>query len=147
MKRTCEVPAGKPILVPLLNMLANDALNIWKDDQLVTQAKDAIDTAHELKLSVDGRDMERLDGFRIRSGVFVFAGPDKANDSVHPAIFGKQRAVSDGYWVILKPLAVGEHTIVFGGKMKKPEFTSDLSYTIKVVAGKKSTNSLSRWSK
>lgn len=137
MKRTSEVPAERPILVPLLNMLANDAFGIWKDDQLTAQVKEALDTATDLRLLVDGKPVEKLERFRVRTGVFKFSGPEKADDAVHPSIFGKQRAVSDGYWVMLKPLSLGEHTIEFGGKMKKPEFTSDISYKIKVVALKK----------
>jgi hypothetical protein len=118
-------------------MMANDAFGIWKDDQLTAQAKDALDTGTELKLLVDGKPIEKLERFRVRTGVFTFSGPEKADDAVHPSVFGKQRAVSDGYWVMLKPLPPGEHTIEFGGKMTKPEFTSDISYKIKVVSPKK----------
>jgi hypothetical protein len=52
-------------------------------------------------------------------------------------------AVSDGYWLMLTPLPVGQHTIEFGGTMPwitpagPGTFTIQIKYTIDVVPGAK----------
>ena len=45
---------------------------------------------------------------------------------------GPSMAASDGFWIMLKPLPPGEHTINFGGSFG-PEFTIDITYHISVV--------------
>lgn len=137
MSRTCSVPAGKPVLVPVVNIIANDFFDNMKDEKLVADAKEGIDSAHDLRLTVNGKEIGKLDGFRVRSPLFRFEGPEKADNAVHALLYGKQRAVSDGYWVILHALPTGEHTIKFHGKLKNPEFTSDMTYKITVVEAKR----------
>ena len=62
--------------------------------------------------------------------------PDNNILGVAPGAVGS--AAGDGYYVLLRPLSVGEHTLRFGGTadlspIGGPTFIQDISYTITVV--------------
>ena len=49
---------------------------------------------------------------------------------------GDFNAVSDGYWVMLRPLRSGRHTLNFGGRVgdpARPDFELDITYEITVL--------------
>lgn len=62
---------------------------------------------------VDGQRVADIDDFRFASPQFKFHAPT-------PWIFGEQggtgKAVADGYYVMLKPLSKGTHTVSCGGR-------------------------------
>jgi len=125
--RTCTIPEGKSIFFPVINFFqtidkvvpakgtANSPTNTPGEVRKLTIGN--IDQAHNLQASVDGVSIN-LDKARAKSPPFLFTLGDD-NIFVGPAIgvpAGTYRALSDGYWVALKPLSVGEHTIEFSGE-------------------------------
>ena len=88
--------------------------------------------------------MPNLFNYRVKSNPFDFTLP--ATDNIYQffglpdavlapfacsAGFCVYPAVSDGYWLLLNPLPLGQHTINFGGS--NGGFTLNITYNIRVV--------------
>jgi hypothetical protein len=61
---------------------------------------------------IDGQPVADIESYRVASSQFKFDAPT-------PWVFGptggKGTSVADGYYVLLKPLPKGQHTIHYGG--------------------------------
>ncbi|WP_155636430.1 hypothetical protein [Burkholderia stagnalis] len=83
--------------------------------------------------SVDGVEvLNGVQGFRAQSPLFGFTTP---SNNILGSAGGAGVSVSDGYWVMLKPLSPGQHTIRFGGAIVRGPFsgfTQDATYNITV---------------
>lgn len=121
VERTCTVPAGSYIFVPLIA----DACNNTPDEPDLIPPSEAkmracissvgnnfaVDSLH---LTVNGRRVWQafdLARFRTQSPAFGFTLPEESL----LWISGHYNAVSDGYFVMLRPLPPGAHTVHFGG--------------------------------
>ena len=133
--RTCDVPAAKAILVPI-NVVECSFFDLpaaKTEEELHTCAEEDESSNPGLFLSVDGKEFKDLEKYRVHSRVF------DVNFAENP-IGGKpgpDRAVSDGYWVILEPLSPGKHDIHFKASLTNPTtgtlfYNDDLKYTINV---------------
>jgi len=143
--RTCTVPAGKAILLPLVNIL-NDypcpdptfqpGPGQSLEDFLTEGAEFFIDHVTELEAEVDGVALQDLFDYRATSRLFSFTG-DTSLQQIDACITGSPQAgVSDGYWIMLRPLSVGNHTIHFRGKEVFPGpsvFETDVTYNLTVA--------------
>lgn len=71
----------------------------------------------DLFCTIDGVSVANLAAYRTTTGPFSFSAPS-------PWIFGhtggKGTSVADGYYLLLKPLSAGLHTIHYGGKFVIP---------------------------
>jgi hypothetical protein len=126
-ERTCSIPEGKAIFFPVINVVATLDENDPAFDTIAEvkkAVKDYIDQATGLKATVDGTDIN-LDNLRVQSQQFKFR---VGEDNILGAPAGTYVAVSDGYWIALKPLSVGEHTIQFSGNVG--DFSVDVTYHI-----------------
>ncbi|HET6717902.1 MAG TPA: hypothetical protein VFG90_12280 [Nitrososphaeraceae archaeon] len=132
--RTCDVPAGKAILVPVNVVECSFAeMNVKTEEELHTCAEEDESSNPGLFLSVDGKQFKELETYRVHSRAFDTNFPENP-------IFGKPgptRAVSDGYWVILEPLTPGKHDIHFKASLTNPTtgilfYNDDVKYTINV---------------
>lgn len=122
--RSCTVPAGKALLVPVLNTLfgagAFDCeptvpgvlcnLNTLRQSAEANQ-----DDPPTLEVKVDGARVENLRDFRVQSPAMILTYPE---GNVISFLFGTDVPagtytpnVTDGYWLILAPLSRGKHTI------------------------------------
>ena len=73
---------------------------------------------------IDGVSVRNLFDYRIKSPVFSLnQDPDFATFSGYPAPYVRT-AVSDGYWLMLKPLSVGHHVIHFTASNEKTALRS-----------------------
>jgi hypothetical protein len=120
----CTVPAGSPILFPVINNeISNLEIN-GGDADLRTGAFSPFPllTPPPLSVSLDGVSIDSLNLFRFESPVFPFTAPSPlsnfifytktvSNNSSSPL------SVSDGYWVAIKPLPVGQHTLSFSASL------------------------------
>ena len=79
---------------------------------------------------VDGVAMSDLDIYRIRSAPFDIILPD---NNVIEATPGHTRAVSDGYWVFLQPLAPGKHKICAIGSCSSGKTKVDVTFNVNVT--------------
>ena len=134
--RKCVVPAGKPVFFPVLNTTEYAPPDGADEKKLLAQVKVEMDRATDLEATLDGKPITGLKRSRVASAVFTLTGPDKAADALSEDAVGKQKAASDGYWVMLKPLSVGKHTLHFKGKLKAVKgaepFDLDVTYELTV---------------
>lgn len=114
--RTCTIPAGKAIMIPLINAECDYIAkpNLKTPQQLLSCAKSENEGAAGLDASVDGVKIPGLLAYRVQSPLFNFTYPANNLNGV-PA--GHTQGISDGYWVIFKPLPVGDHTIHIAGSV------------------------------
>ena len=121
-ERNCTIHQGKSIFFPVVNVFATFDKNDPAVDTIAKLRKfvtDNINQAHDLQASLDGVNIN-LDNARAQSSPFPLKVP-KDNILGGPEIAGTYLAIADGYWVGLKPLSVGEHTIHFFGKLQNSD--------------------------
>jgi hypothetical protein len=137
-ERNCTVPAGKSLLVPVLNAecstIEPPPFFGGNEAELRDCVAPFIDTATGLFATIDGVTVQNLDSYRVQSPLYEFSAPD--GGLFGGPVSGAQ-SVSDGVWLILAPLAAGDHTIHFGGTFNfGAPFTLDVTYHITVQPGR-----------
>lgn len=134
--RTCQVPAGKGIMFTVINVRCDYFVDkVSKtDDDLRKCAKDDQDTVNVLNATVDGKAIQHLDRFRVQSPLFNITLPPNNIAGVSP---GTTQAISDGWFIILKPLQVGEHEIRSYGASIDPTGSGNINFatstTFKII--------------
>jgi hypothetical protein len=78
-------------------------------------------------LTVDGKHLKNLDQHRFQSAAYNFTLPE---DNILGENETKSISVADGFWVMLKPLPRGKHTIHFEGGPLDGSWLQDVTYTI-----------------
>jgi hypothetical protein len=115
-ERTCTIPAGKAILLPIINALGVRDAGETKEE-LVAAAKESIDKVTTLDASVDGTPLQNLSNYRIQSPFFNDTLP---KDNILGDPEGTYLAIADGYWLFLEPLSPGQHEIRLHGAIIEP---------------------------
>jgi hypothetical protein len=137
--RNCTVPANKMLFFPILNF-ENDnfcppitpRLGV---PQLLAVAKTMMDGATDLEADIDGVTVKNLSNYRAHApGGFSITFPDKNvfqyfGCDIPAGTYAP--FVTDGYWLMLEPLSVGQHTIHFHGS--EGSFTLDITYNLTVA--------------
>ena len=136
--RTATIPTGRALFFPILNYGAD---NIPHDPPLTIEdlEEEAAEVIGQIEVDslfceVDGSDILDLARGRVSSGPHAFAFPDGNLAQYFGQVAPRgiyYPSISDGYWVMLRPLAVGSHTIHFGGSVGS--FTLDVTYNLTVV--------------
>jgi hypothetical protein len=119
--RTCKIPVGRAILFPIITSAFSYAVDPYlkTEEELTKSTKEDIDTANELSLSLDDNIFGGLKQFRVMTEPF---------DDV---INGKPtKAVSDGYWIFLKPIKPGKLKIHFSGQNR--DFFNEVTYYLSI---------------
>jgi len=143
--RSGEVPAGKFLFFPLVNLVndypcppefgfepppgetlkhflqrtGNEYLDYFVPDPATLFAE------------IDGVSLTNLPSYRATSNLFKFTA-DPALTGMDPCITGtRQPGVAVGYWLLLEPLSPGVHTLHFGG----PSAGQDITYILTVLPG------------
>src|SRR6266571_8232099 len=147
--RSCTVPVGKALLIPLINSWVDNVCNNGQPpnpppftvDQLRAFAASGVIPPANLHASIDGNPVTNLESYRAISPVFSYTllpSPDNLID----AAFGVSLpglcwpsltvtpAVADGFYIMLTPLPAGSHRINFGGS--GPGITLDVTYNLTV---------------
>lgn len=140
--RDVVIPEGKSIFFPILTRQYDNVGVVSPDTIEDLQIKaaafaEAVDL-QTIACSVDDVPITDLYKRRVASApAFEYSvGPGTipttfgatAGDIVYPAVF-------DGYWVMLKPLTPGVHTVEFSGTVGAPySYVQDVTYNITVVA-------------
>ncbi len=153
--RSATVPSGTPIFVPILPIEFSNydtttgnipggefpGTNTYK--QLKGFAADAAIPAQqpggEVHLTLDGRALPHAQQYREVSPKFSYVLPADNLDAMFfdPSLIGKvSPAAADGYYVMLKPLSVGHHTLNFGATTPGGSLgplSVDITYSIDVA--------------
>jgi hypothetical protein len=109
-ERTCRIHAGKPIFVPICVEIASEGekkdsgdLISYSGDKL----KKRISDIKSLEVLVDGVKITNMEEFRIHTTLNLSV----EEDNVYGFRPGIHSAVANGYWLILKPVPVGDHKL------------------------------------
>lgn len=133
--RTCTVPAGKHLFFPVINMV------YWRGEgskasceQVKRYAALNNDTTLDLFAEIDGVAVEQVSRYRAAS--------DQCFDAYARVPVGQYPntaypAATDGYWLLLQPLAKGRHVVKFGGRYNRasPDYgrmLQDIEYELLV---------------
>jgi hypothetical protein len=147
------IPAGKPILVPILPMEFSNydtpdpggnlpaSYSAAELRGFADESAKSVRRRGELNVSVDGAAVRGLNAHKEASPVtYTLPATDNILQFFGLPFSGPVApAAVDGYYVMLKPLSPGEHTIVFGGTIPEnpfpllSNFTAELTYEITVV--------------
>jgi uncharacterized protein YecT (DUF1311 family) len=124
LRRECEVPAGKVLLVPIVNTLAqaNPGVPVTCEQLLVSLRRFAAGVT-DLRLKVNGVAVEGPERFLRDTGCFRLRDASSGHDGM---------AAGTGYWVFIKPLGKGRHELEFGGRFTTHVFHQDISYVLYV---------------
>jgi hypothetical protein len=124
--RACSIPAGKAIFFPVLNVECDYlSPDIKTESDLRKCAKDDQDKATNLQATVDGVAIPDLKKYRVQSPLFNMTLPE---DNVMGYRPGTTQAVSDGFWIFLKPLPAGKHELHFTGSLVDFTATGPLNF-------------------
>jgi hypothetical protein len=120
--RKCTIPEGTALFFPLVNLSdinTNPPPTAQPVRELRAEIAGCIDHAYNLSVEIDGVVIpakELLDHARVRSTPFAVVLPPAGLPTIPPTPPGiYSPAVSDGYYVMLRPLSVGTHTLHFTG--------------------------------
>ena len=135
--RVCALPSGKAILLPLINAECDYKAkpNLKTESELLACAKSENEGITGLDATVDGVKTQGLSNFRVQSPLFNIT---YIPNNINGAPIGTTQGISDGYWIMLKPLPVGDHIIHIAGSVVNyaegtlNNFANDVTYHIKV---------------
>ena len=130
-KRTCNIPASRSILFPVINCEANPL----ESPELVTK-RDLMDHVsndeNTIVLKESFVDDKYVTPQRVKSDPEVFEVELDVNNAFGVVGGGKTFAAADGYWVYLKPLPPGKHSICFRGSCEYGKLNSGADYHLEV---------------
>lgn len=115
IKRNVRIPVGRSILFPILvkeDSLAEDN-DLTNESELIKRCRDASDKVLRMEARIDGESIPSLESYRVQTKVFDVVFP---KNNVYDLPPGPTRSVCDGFWIFLRPLEPGKHTIYFKGE-------------------------------
>src|SRR5262249_35061297 len=118
--RTGTVPADKALFFPILDSECGSLEGNGNTyAELLACAKNGGNHVVSLDCEIDGKPIQNLQNYRVRSPEFTY-GPLPDNNVLQ--FFGLDApagstslSVADGYFVMVAPMSPGQHTIHFGG--------------------------------
>jgi hypothetical protein len=131
-ERRCTIPEGMAIFFPIINGYGSYAENplTKTESELRALSKSTFDQVRVVEATIDGVKLANLENHRVQSPLFNFTYPQNNIGGVPP---GPSQAVAEGYWVMLHPLAAGEHTIQFRGGIVDPTATGAINFVTDVI--------------
>jgi hypothetical protein len=139
--RTCSMPEGKALFFPIINSIQADTPYMCGQGKSMTVkelravAAAFIDGATSTSLSAEV-DNEQVHFQRLRSEVFNITVPA---GNIFDGLCGGfpagtySPAIDDGYYVYLKPLKAGNHTVHFHSENTSNSFFLDVTYYLTVI--------------
>jgi hypothetical protein len=137
VRSECVVPTGAMLFFPVVNTIFAAAETPPPIEELVSGAAEAIETATDLAVEIDGNPVEGLQRFRAPSSGFGFTLPEDnlfgapAGSCVPDPTVGAcipWVAAQDGFYLMLPPLPPGEHTLHIHAVLPAFGFTLDVTY-------------------
>jgi hypothetical protein len=149
--RTCTVPSGKALFFPVVNFICypspenpdEGCSTPATEAELTTCAQGGIDgVPTTMSVIVDGQELDDPAAYVATSSQFSWTAPADEADYLFPGIGpitantcgiaeGDRYGVTDGYWIMMKPLSPGQHTVEFSGSIGATDpFTLHVSYDI-----------------
>lgn len=139
--RTVTVPEGVALFFPITNIQMDsigtaEPLTLAQMQDVVDDFMAAIDP-ESISVTLDDVPVGNPARGRVAADVFTYWLPED-NVPASLALAAPRGiyspAISDGYWVMVRPLPAGRHTLRFAASAGPPfSFTLDIRYTIDVV--------------
>ena len=144
--RECDVPAGKALFFPIVNVLCSeftgdDPATLLECAENPTVPPDFEFQMNPLSATIDGKNVNSLKKYYALSEETFALGP-LPNPNLFGAAPGSQGlGATSGYYLLLAPLSAGEHEITFAGEIvvldpdKVPVyyFVLNIAYDLTVV--------------
>lgn len=116
-ERTCTIPEGKAILVPLITGECDTSESPSQSDADSRQCSTAGDEYGAISATLDGQKIENLDSYRTATDFFNIT---YVKDNIFDVAAGTYRGIADGFFVFLKPLSVGNHELQVKSSVNNP---------------------------
>ena len=137
-QRTCKVPAGKALFIPVMQVENSDKetpnASVQDLDKGATKDQDSVNSLY-LKIGDKQYNYNDLNKYRTHTDAFDVVFPDNGIFGVMKG--GVSKAVADGRYILTEPLAKGTYTIQFKSSLlcpdpdcADPNFAQDIKYTI-----------------
>lgn len=113
-ERDYTIPAGKSVLFPIINFTTSyiEEPTLKTESDLKERAKQDIDDIEKKEAIIDGMSVQNIQKFRVQSPTFDLTYCD---NNVFGLRSGLTKAISDGYWIFLKPIPKGKYDIYAAG--------------------------------
>jgi|SRR5215831_2608324 len=113
-ERAIFIPPGKAILFPVINVTTsyseNPSLKTIADLELFVN--DQMNDIARKEVIIDGEQILVSEMYRVKSPEFQFSFPP---DNIYGVQAGQTTGVGEGYWIFLRVLSPGKHTIKTAG--------------------------------
>ena len=111
-RRIVCLPKEKAIFMPIINWISLLHHDGETEKELVDRARERMNVIGDMEISIGGITLkEQLHNFRALSPFFDVKLPEGNIVGLSP---GRRRAISDGYWIFLKPLQSAASLNSFG---------------------------------
>jgi hypothetical protein len=128
--RECTIPQGKAIFFPIISAACYLPADEFDEEVERENCANVIDLVSNLEVTVDGKELQDLEQYRVQSPVFTLTVGE--NNYLDEPAGTTVKGVADGYWIMLTPLPRGEHEIHFIAEIEEADFTLDVTYHITV---------------
>jgi hypothetical protein len=127
--RECSIPPDKAILLSPLNIECSYAeFPTMKTEEELRDCAQWLNAAVEV--TIDGIKIQELDKYIVRSPIFDVTLPE---NNIFGAPAGPTKAVSGGWWVLLRPLPPGNYQISIGGSVVDNPTTGTQGFAVKAT--------------
>jgi hypothetical protein len=132
VERECLIPKKRAILIPVINYEMNtlEKPELKTESELIRHVIEDQNDIMNLDAVVDG---QKISIYRIRSDPPFFSITAPEDNAVQIPLGGTTSATADGFWVFLKPLPPGEHSIYFSGSCSSGIRNVKANYRITIV--------------
>jgi hypothetical protein len=132
---TCDIPAGKAILIPLLTGECGYEVPEVKNDEDLRTCATAGNEYGVIEATVDGAKIKDLESYGTSAGYF---NSSIAENNIYNSPSGDYMAYADGYFVFLEPLPAGKLDVNLKVSVLNPiepsyNFDADWTYHLNVV--------------
>jgi len=104
------------------------------EDFLKETGKEFLDVLEITKVIINGNEIEDVNKYRLSSDLFYFTGNPDLATCFDPCITGEsQPGIVDGYFMMLKKLKVGKHTITVKGEIPSEEYSFEWTIVLNVT--------------
>jgi hypothetical protein len=141
--RTITVPHGKALLFPLINALwdyhpscpgfeLEEGQTV--EEFILSQFDPVLSTmVANLSATLNSYSFTNLTNYRFTTGLYPYTVNTDLANCLDPCMEIADRfGLADGYWIMLKPLHYGQHTLNFHGEIPNFGFEVDVTYEITV---------------
>lgn len=130
-ERIISIPEGMAALFPVINVTTSylENPNLKTEDDMTAFVNSHMKDIAKKLAYIDGEEILISERNRVRSNPFEFTFP---SNNIYGVGSGPTKGVGDGYWVFLKPLSSGIHTIRTSGACMSGRVRIDVNIKLTV---------------